>query len=139
MGGRRKSLPHSGWRCRKSRQKTFVKAILTNTIQRISSNGSSPATSGEDPPEKHADVLQHAAGHLRGFLDSESKREIQDCIQRYRSGLVPLVVPFTLIRHYARLFDITYLAGQVYFNPYPQEFLLLMQEAGYPFSRSNLF
>lgn len=75
-------------------------------------------------PGKHANVLQHAAGYLKNLLDSESRREIQECIQDYRNGFFPLIVPLTLIRHHLRRFDIPYLAGQIYLNPYPKELSL---------------
>ncbi|HEU4403492.1 MAG TPA: DUF1722 domain-containing protein [Candidatus Polarisedimenticolia bacterium] len=38
-------------------------------------------------------------------------------------GLVPLVVPLTLVAHYVHLF-VTYLQGQVYLNPHPKELAL---------------
>ena len=60
---------------------------------------------------RHANVLLHMAGHLKRRLDDASKRELLACIDEYRHGMVPLVVPLTLIRHYVRAFDIAYLAG----------------------------
>ena len=45
-------------------------------------------------------------------------------IADYRRGLVPLVVPLTLLRHYVRRFDVAYLAGQTYLQPHPQELML---------------
>jgi len=45
-------------------------------------------------------------------------------IEDYRNGLVPLVVPLTLIRHYVRRFDVAYLRGQVYLEPHPKELML---------------
>jgi uncharacterized protein YbgA (DUF1722 family)/uncharacterized protein YbbK (DUF523 family) len=76
-------------------------------------------------PGKHANVLQHAAGYLKKLLDPDSRREIQENIEDYRKGLIPLVVPITLIRHHLRRFDVPYLAAQVYLNPYPKELSLM--------------
>ncbi len=45
---------------------------------------------------KIANVLQHAAGHLKKRLDSVSKTELADRIRDYRLSNVPLVVPVTL-------------------------------------------
>ena len=59
-------------------------------------------------------------GYLRDDLDPASRRELLDCIEDYRGGLVPLVVPVTLIAHYARVFDVAYLKGQVYLTPHPR-------------------
>jgi uncharacterized protein YbgA (DUF1722 family)/uncharacterized protein YbbK (DUF523 family) len=75
-------------------------------------------------PRRHTNVLQHMAGYFKGQLDAASTRELADAIDDYRRGLVPLVVPLTLIRHYVRTFDVTYLAGQTYLQPHPKELML---------------
>ncbi|MBZ5668593.1 MAG: DUF523 and DUF1722 domain-containing protein [Acidobacteriia bacterium] len=75
-------------------------------------------------PKRHASVLQHMAGYFRRQLDDGSRRELLSLIEDYRQGLVPLVVPLTLVRHYFRKFQITYLQGQVYLEPHPKELML---------------
>jgi uncharacterized protein YbgA (DUF1722 family)/uncharacterized protein YbbK (DUF523 family) len=75
-------------------------------------------------PVRHVNVLQHMAGYFRDRLDHESRREMADIIEDYRNGLVPLIVPITLVRHYVRSFDIAYLKGQVYLEPHPKELML---------------
>lgn len=42
-------------------------------------------------------------------------------IRDYRSRLVPLVPPLTLVRHHVLTLDVTYLAGQAYLQPGPKE------------------
>jgi len=75
-------------------------------------------------PRRHANVLHHIVGHFRKHLDDESRRELLGVMEDYRAGLVPLVVPLTLVRHYVRRFDIPYLQGQVYLEPHPKELML---------------
>jgi uncharacterized protein YbgA (DUF1722 family) len=75
-------------------------------------------------PKRHANVLQHMTGYFRSQLDGDSRRELLALIEDYRRGLVPLVVPLTLIRHYVRRFQIAYLEGQVYLAPHPKELML---------------
>jgi uncharacterized protein YbgA (DUF1722 family)/uncharacterized protein YbbK (DUF523 family) len=75
-------------------------------------------------PARHTNVLQHMAGHLKRLIDAESKRELQGAIDEYRRGLVPLVVPLTLLRHYVRLHKVEYLAGQTYLEAHPRELML---------------
>jgi uncharacterized protein YbgA (DUF1722 family) len=75
-------------------------------------------------PKRHANVLQHMAGYFRRQLDDGSRRELLLLIEDYRKGLIPLVVPLTLIRHYVRRFQIPYLQGQVYLEPDPKELML---------------
>lgn len=73
---------------------------------------------------RHTNVLTHMAGHLKSLLDAPSRQELAACIDEYRQGLVPLVVPLTLIRHYVRVHDVAYLRGQIYLEPHPRELML---------------
>lgn len=72
----------------------------------------------------HANVLQHVSGYFKKVLDRESKGELQSVIADYHRGLVPLIVPITLLRHYVRLHGEAYLAGQTYLDPHPKELML---------------
>ena len=73
---------------------------------------------------KHTNVLQHMAGYFKRLLDEDAKREMQASIMDYHAGLVPLVVPLTLIRHYVRLHKVEYLHEQFYLEPSPKELML---------------
>jgi uncharacterized protein YbgA (DUF1722 family)/uncharacterized protein YbbK (DUF523 family) len=73
---------------------------------------------------KHVNVLQHIAGHLKGLLKASERDELRDVIEDYHRGLVPLVVPITLLRHYVRAYDVAYVRDQVYLNPHPKELML---------------
>ena len=75
-------------------------------------------------PKRHTNVLQHMAGYFKNVLEPASRAELQAAIEDYRLGLVPLIVPITLIRHHVRVHDIAYLAGQVYLSPHPKELML---------------
>jgi uncharacterized protein YbgA (DUF1722 family) len=73
---------------------------------------------------RNANVLQHAAGHLKKLLDAGSRAELAELIHDYRKGLVPLVVPLTLIGHHVRFHDVDYLKGQSFLEPHPKELML---------------
>jgi uncharacterized protein YbgA (DUF1722 family)/uncharacterized protein YbbK (DUF523 family) len=75
-------------------------------------------------PGRHANVLQHMAGYFKAHLDAASKEELLAAIDDYRRGLVPLMVPITLIRHHVRVHAVSYLAGQQYLEPHPKELML---------------
>jgi uncharacterized protein YbgA (DUF1722 family)/uncharacterized protein YbbK (DUF523 family) len=75
-------------------------------------------------PGRHANVLQHMAGYFKKDLDEDSRAELQQLIDDHRRGLVPLVVPITLVRHHVRRLGVSYLAGQVYLSPHPKELAL---------------
>jgi uncharacterized protein YbgA (DUF1722 family)/uncharacterized protein YbbK (DUF523 family) len=73
---------------------------------------------------RHANVLQHLAGYFKRDLGSDERAELVELVDAYRRGLVPLIVPVTLVRHHVRRLGITYLAEQVYLNPHPRELML---------------
>lgn len=73
----------------------------------------------------HTNVLQHLAGFFKKQLDSNDKLELQNVIADFRKGLVPLIVPITLLKHYINKFDLHYLRDQIYLNPHPKELMLL--------------
>jgi uncharacterized protein YbgA (DUF1722 family)/uncharacterized protein YbbK (DUF523 family) len=75
-------------------------------------------------PTRHANVLQHIVGYFRDELDGDSRAELLSLIEDHRNGLVPLIVPITLIRHHVRRLRIEYLQGQVYLDPHPKELAL---------------
>jgi uncharacterized protein YbgA (DUF1722 family)/uncharacterized protein YbbK (DUF523 family) len=89
------------------------RAEFTPVMQRIPS------------PKNHTNVLQHLIGSFSQDLDAGDRRELTGMIEEYRLGRLPLVVPLTLIRHYARRLQVSYLLDQVYLNPHPSELLLL--------------
>ncbi len=75
-------------------------------------------------PKKNADVLQHMMGYFKGWLSSDEKQELSEVIDHYRDEYIPLIVPVTLINHYARRYNQLYLKQQVYLNPHPLELQL---------------
>ena len=73
---------------------------------------------------RHATVLTQMAGRLEKLLDRKPKDELTRCIDEYRQGLVPVVAPITLLRHYVRMHHVNSLAGQTYLEPHPRELML---------------
>ncbi len=74
---------------------------------------------------RHANVLQHLMGFLKECLSTADKTELLGLIQDYQQGLVPLVVPLTLLRHHLSRCPVPEWAHQqVYLNPYPKELML---------------
>jgi uncharacterized protein YbgA (DUF1722 family) len=72
----------------------------------------------------HTNVLQHLCGYLRQTLSASDKKEIQGVIDQYHQGIVPLVVPLTLLKHHFRLHPDPYIALQVYLQPHPENLSL---------------
>lgn len=73
---------------------------------------------------KQTNVLMHAMGHLKKLLEPNEKRELLGAIEDYRKGLLPLIVPSTLLRFLIQKHEVGYLQGQLYFDPHPKEMML---------------
>ena len=74
--------------------------------------------------KKNINVLQHMMGYFKKQLSADEKRELLETIDQYRNEYIPLIVPVTLIMHYVRKYDQTYLKEQLYLNPHPIELKL---------------
>lgn len=72
----------------------------------------------------HSNVLQHISGYLKQVITAQDKQEMQHVIGQYRHGIVPLVVPMTLLKHHFRQHPDPYIAQQVYLQPHPENLSL---------------
>jgi uncharacterized protein YbgA (DUF1722 family) len=64
------------------------------------------------------------AGYFKKRLAPKEKAELLGLIRDYSKGLVPLVVPVSLLRYLVRVLGEPYLAGQTYLEPHPKELML---------------
>lgn len=74
--------------------------------------------------KKNANVLHHLLGYFKNDLSADEKQEVLEIVDQYREGVVPLIVPVTLINHFVRKYQQPYLLEQVYLNPHPIELKL---------------
>jgi len=74
---------------------------------------------------KHVNVLQHLMGYLKKDLSNEDKQELLGLIEDYRQGLLPPIVPLTLLKHHLNQYPVPeWVDQQVYLHPYPKELML---------------
>jgi uncharacterized protein YbgA (DUF1722 family) len=73
---------------------------------------------------KHTNVLTHIMGYFKKQLSSDEKQEVLELIRNYRGGLLPLIVPITLLNHFVRKYNQPYLSVQTYLNPHPLDLQL---------------
>ncbi len=74
---------------------------------------------------KHVNVLTHVFGHFKQLLGPEEKQQILEILDHYHQGLVPLIVPVTLLNFFVKKFRNEYLANQYYLDPHPLQLKLL--------------
>ncbi len=75
--------------------------------------------------KKHVNTLHHIQGYLKKSLDSDDKAELKELIDGYQKGLLPLIVPITLLRHHFRRCPNEYITRSFYMDPHPGEMMLL--------------
>ncbi len=75
-------------------------------------------------PRKNVNVLQHLLGFLRDRIGAAERADILRVIESYQAGLVPLIVPVTLLNHHIQVQGLDYLQAQSYLQPAPAELAL---------------
>lgn len=75
-------------------------------------------------PGKCANVLTHIMGFIKDRMATDEKRELLGLIEDHRKGLVPLVVPITLLNHLLRRYPHEYIDRQYFLEPHPRELML---------------
>lgn len=74
---------------------------------------------------RHTNALEHLIGFIKNQMDSVDKIEVHGLVELHRRGLVPLVVPMTLLKHMLRKYEAPgWVFEQTYLNPYPMELML---------------
>jgi uncharacterized protein YbgA (DUF1722 family)/uncharacterized protein YbbK (DUF523 family) len=74
--------------------------------------------------KNNTNVLMHLQGYFKRSLTGKEREELATVISDYRTGLLPLLAPLTLIKHYLNTYPDEYLQQQKYLEPYPQEMRL---------------
>lgn len=71
----------------------------------------------------HTNTLMHLQGYLKQLISASDKAELSEIINQYRQGIIPLVVPLTLLKHHLNRYGESnqYACQQVYLNPHPYE------------------
>jgi len=73
---------------------------------------------------RNVNVLHHLLGYLKDRIDPAEREDILQVIATYGGGLVPLIVPITLLNHHLKVQQVTYLLEQSYLQPAPAELAL---------------
>ena len=77
-----------------------------------------------DPsPPANVNVLMHAFGHFSKVLNHQEKKFFLDSVEKYRQGIIPLLVIQNLLKSWIIRFNNDYLDEQTFFEPYPEELM----------------
>jgi uncharacterized protein YbgA (DUF1722 family) len=115
----------AGQRCRK-KQLRVTGGIRRKLIDAVISQAEASLHQGRPISERtHAESGPASDGVLTNYLSSEDKQELPGLIEDYRQGLVPLIVPLTLLKHHLNRHPVPeWVHQQVYLHPYPKELML---------------
>ena len=72
----------------------------------------------------HSNVLFHLAGYLKRQVDGAERQRLSELIEDYRQGLLPLVVPVTMLKHHFANHPNAYIDQQAFLEPYPNHLKL---------------
>lgn len=73
---------------------------------------------------KTRNVLQHLAGFVKNFLDTNEKKMLHEQIDDYAAKIIPVIVPLSTLKLYASKYNVEYLLQQIFLEPYPKELAL---------------
>lgn len=111
-------------------QKTLGQIVASTTENNLEENSrhyfSSLMQTLKQPAsrKRHTNVMMHVMGYLKKVLNRSEKKELCEILENYRQGLIPLVVPITLLKHHFMRSGNEYIEKQFYLDPYPQELML---------------
>jgi uncharacterized protein YbgA (DUF1722 family)/uncharacterized protein YbbK (DUF523 family) len=71
--------------------------------------------------KKNLNVLLHIMGYFKKDLSADEKQELLEIFDQFKQHYLPLIVPITLLNHYVKKYDQSYLKNQVYLTPHPAE------------------
>jgi uncharacterized protein YbgA (DUF1722 family) len=73
---------------------------------------------------KTVNVLQHMVGFFKKELTSVEKQALHLQIEEFRDEIIPLIAVMSTIEFLAHKYEIHYLLGQKFLNPYPKDLAL---------------
>ena len=71
--------------------------------------------------KSHTNVMLHLLGYLKRSVSGEDRQQILQLIEEYRQGILPLVAPMSLLRHFIKRHGSDYIKNQYYLMPHPEE------------------
>lgn len=82
------------------------------------------AISKKSSIKRNRNVLEHMVGFFKNELSKVEKDNLHEQIEEYAKKLIPVIVPLSTVKLYAKKYDTSYLLGQTFLEPYPKELAL---------------
>ncbi|WP_422132707.1 YbgA family protein [Endozoicomonas sp. ALD040] len=71
--------------------------------------------------KSHTNTMLHILGYVKKTVDTKERNQFLKLVEEYRQGILPLVVPMTMLRHFIENHGNDYIREQTYLNPHPDQ------------------
>ena len=71
--------------------------------------------------KSHTNAMLHILGYVKKTVDSTERKQLLKLIEEYRQGILPLVAPMSMLRHFIANHGNDYIQQQVYLEPHPDQ------------------
>ena len=71
--------------------------------------------------KSHTNTMMHILGYVKKTVDSAERNQFLKLVEEYRQGIVPLVAPITMLRHFIENHGSDYIKQQTYLEPHPSQ------------------
>lgn len=71
--------------------------------------------------KSHTNTMLHILGYVKKTVDTTERNQFLKLVEEYRQGILPLVVPMTMLRHFIENHGNDYIRQQTYLHPHPDQ------------------
>lgn len=69
--------------------------------------------------KSHTNAMLHVMGYVKKAVDGSERKQLLKLIEEYRQGMIPLVAPMSMLRHFIENHGSEYIKKQAYLEPHP--------------------
>lgn len=71
--------------------------------------------------KSHTNAMMHILGYVKKSVAGKERNQLLTLIEEYRRGMVPLIAPMTMLRHFIENHGSPYIQRQAYLMPHPDQ------------------
>lgn len=71
--------------------------------------------------KSHTNAMMHILGYVKKSVAGKERNQLLTLIEEYRQGMVPLIAPMAMLRHFIENHGNPYIQKQTYLTPHPDQ------------------
>jgi len=71
--------------------------------------------------KSHTNAMMHILGYVKKSVAGKERNQLLKLIEEYRQGMVPLIAPMSMLRHFVENHGNPYIQQQTYLTPHPDQ------------------